>query len=48
MTGITLADVAKRAGVSTATVSMVLCYKGRISQRTLDRVIQEVDGSGYV
>lgn len=34
MTGITLADVAKRAGVSTATVSMVLCNKGRISQRT--------------
>ncbi|MDU3300478.1 MAG: LacI family DNA-binding transcriptional regulator, partial [Enterobacter ludwigii] len=38
MTGITLADVAKRAGVSTATVSMVLCNKGRISQRTRERV----------
>lgn len=48
MTGITLADVAKRAGVSTATVSMVLCNKGRISQSTRERVLKALDESGYV
>ena len=48
MTGITLADVAKRAGVSTATVSMVLCNKGRISQSTRERVLRALDESGYV
>lgn len=48
MTGITLADVAKRAGVSTATVSMVLCNKGRISQATRERVLKALDESGYV
>lgn len=48
MTGITLADVAKRAGVSTATVSMVLCNKGRISQATREKVLRALDETGYV
>ncbi|POP43504.1 LacI family transcriptional regulator [Superficieibacter electus] len=48
MTTITLAEVAKRAGVSTATVSMVLRNRGRISQVTRERVLKALDESGYV
>lgn len=48
MTTITLAEVAKRAGVSTATVSMVLRNRGRISPATRERVLQALDESGYV
>jgi len=48
MTTITLAEVAKRAGVSTATVSMVLRNRGRISQATRERVLKALDESGYV
>ncbi|WES70586.1 LacI family DNA-binding transcriptional regulator [Superficieibacter sp. HKU1] len=48
MTAITLAEVAKRAGVSTATVSMVLRNRGRISQATRERVLKALDESGYV
>jgi len=48
MTTVTLAQVAKRAGVSTATVSMVLRNRGRISQATRERVLQALDASGYV
>lgn len=48
MAGITLADVAKRAGVSTATVSMVLGNKGRISAATREKVLLALDQSGYV
>lgn len=48
MTTITLAQVAARAGVSTATVSMVLRNRGRISQATRERVLKALDDSGYV
>lgn len=48
MTTITLANVAARAGVSTATVSMVLRNRGRISQATRDRVLKALDETGYV
>ena len=40
MTTVTLAQVAERAGVSTATVSMVLRNRGRISQATRERVLK--------
>lgn len=48
MTTITLALVAEYAGVSTATVSMVLRNRGRISQATRDRVFKALDETGYV
>lgn len=48
MSAVTLAHVAKRAGVSTATVSMVLCNKGRISAATREKVLRALDESGYV
>ncbi|ROU15917.1 LacI family DNA-binding transcriptional regulator [Kluyvera ascorbata] len=48
MTTVTLVQVAERAGVSTATVSMVLRNKGRISQHTRERVLKALDDSGYV
>jgi len=48
MTTVTLAQVAERAGVSTATVSMVLRNRGRISQATRERVLKALDESGYV
>ncbi|NUU66173.1 LacI family DNA-binding transcriptional regulator [Enterobacteriaceae bacterium BIT-l23] len=48
MTTVTLAQVAERAGVSTATVSMVLRNRGRISQATRERVLKALDDSGYV
>nr|WP_318383046.1 LacI family DNA-binding transcriptional regulator [uncultured Enterobacter sp.] len=48
MTTITLAHVAARAGVSTATVSMVLRNRGRISQATRERVLLALDEMGYV
>lgn len=48
MTSVTLAMVAKRAGVSTATVSMVLRNRGRISYETRQRVLHILDQMGYV
>lgn len=48
MTTVTLAQVAEKAGVSTATVSMVLRNRGRISQATRERVLKALDESGYV
>lgn len=48
MNTVTLAQVAQRAGVSTATVSMVLRNRGRISQATRERVLKALDDSGYV
>lgn len=48
MTTVTLAQVAERAGVSTATVSMVLRNRGRISPATRARVLKALDDSGYV
>ncbi|UQY45089.1 LacI family DNA-binding transcriptional regulator [Mixta hanseatica] len=48
MASVTLAQVAERAGVSTATVSMVLRNRGRISDATRQRVMKALDESGYV
>ncbi len=48
MSTVTLAQVAKRASVSTATVSMVLRNRGRISDATRNRVLQALDELGYV
>ncbi len=48
MTSVTLAQVAQRAGVSTATVSMVLRNRGRISPATRERVLKALDETGYV
>jgi LacI family asc operon transcriptional repressor len=40
-------EVAKRAGVSKATVSRVLSGNGYVSQETKDRVFQAIEESGY-
>ncbi|WP_435955291.1 LacI family DNA-binding transcriptional regulator [Dryocola sp. BD626] len=48
MSTVTLAQVAQRASVSTATVSMVLHNRGRISDATRQRVLQALDELGYV
>jgi DNA-binding LacI/PurR family transcriptional regulator len=44
----TLLDVARRAGVSTATVSKVLANKPYFTAATRDKVMQAVDELGYV
>jgi len=43
----TMLEVAKRAGVSKATVSRVLTGKGYVSEETKDRVFQAITESGY-
>lgn len=43
----TMLEVAKRAGVSKATVSRVLSGNGYVSRETKDRVFQAVEESGY-
>lgn len=43
----TLEDVARAAGVSTATVSRCLNEKAKVSQATLDKVLAAVDQLGY-
>ena len=43
----TMLEVAKRAGVSKATVSRVLSGNGYVSQETKDRVFQASEESGY-
>ncbi|MEL4015877.1 LacI family DNA-binding transcriptional regulator [Dryocola sp. LX212] len=48
MSTVTLAQVAQRASVSTATVSMVLHNRGRISDATRQRVMRALDELGYV
>ena len=45
---ITMADVAKRAGVSKTTVSRVINGKGEINETTALRVRQVVEEMGYV
>ena len=45
---ITITDVAKHAGVSVATVSLALSGKGRISQKTADKVNESIEELGYV
>ncbi|NMN00879.1 LacI family transcriptional regulator [Bifidobacterium sp. DSM 109958] len=43
-----IADIARLAGVSTATVSRVMRGKGSVSQATRDKVMKVVDDLGYV
>ncbi|HGN1706482.1 TPA: Mal regulon transcriptional regulator MalI [Providencia rettgeri] len=45
---VTITDVAKHAGVSVATVSLALSGKGRISQKTADKVNESIEELGYV
>jgi LacI family transcriptional regulator len=45
---VTLIDVARRAGVSRATASLVVRGAGRVSQATRNRVQQAMDELGYV
>lgn len=44
---ISIKDVAEHAGVSTATVSLVLNHKGNISEQTRKRVLEAVETLGY-
>lgn len=48
MSNVTVADIARHLGVSTATVSMTLRNKGRISEHTRQRVLRAIDELGYV
>ena len=48
MSNVTVADIARHLGVSTATVSMTLRNKGRISDYTRQRVLKAIDELGYV
>lgn len=43
----TIKDVAKKAGVSTTTVSRVMNNKGNFSKETIDRVYEVMDSLGY-
>jgi LacI family repressor for deo operon, udp, cdd, tsx, nupC, and nupG len=45
---IRIADVARLAGVSTATVSRVLSEPGKVRQKTYDLVMEAVRRSGYI
>jgi len=45
---VTITEVAKHAGVSVTTVSMVLSNKGRISVDTAEKVNQAVEALGYI
>ncbi|MGD8173782.1 Mal regulon transcriptional regulator MalI [Vibrio sp. TRT 21S02] len=45
---VTITEVAKHAGVSVTTVSMVLSNKGRISPDTAKKVNQAVEALGYI
>ena len=45
---VTVEDVAKQAGVSTATVSRVLNKTNNVSPKTVTRVQEAIDGLGYV
>lgn len=48
MAKVTVSDLAKECGVSTATVSMVLSNKGRISVETRQKVMNAIEKLGYV
>ena len=43
----TIKDVAKKAGVSTTTVSRIMNNKGNFSKETIDRVYEVMDSLGY-
>ena len=46
--GLTIRDVAKAVGVSTATVSNVLNKRGKVGRRTQDLVLSTVKRLGYL
>ncbi|MBJ3814601.1 Mal regulon transcriptional regulator MalI [Shimwellia pseudoproteus] len=48
MKKVSIIDVAKHAGVSVSTVSLVLRQKGKISATTIDKVNQSISDLGYV
>ena len=48
MKKVSIIDVAKLAGVSVSTVSLVLRQKGKISTATIEKVQQAIDTLGYV
>ncbi|MBE8207791.1 LacI family DNA-binding transcriptional regulator, partial [Leptospira borgpetersenii serovar Ballum] len=43
----TMQEVAKKAGVSKATVSRVLSGKGYVSEETRKQVFEAIDATGY-
>jgi transcriptional regulator, LacI family len=45
---VSIIDVAKQAGVSVSTVSLVLRQKGKISEATIDKVHAAIAALGYV
>ena len=45
--GVTIHDVAGRAGVSTATVSRALASPETVTEATRERVLSAVDATGY-
>ena len=44
----TIKDIAKECGVSIATVSNVVNHTGRVSEKTVARVLETADRMGYV
>ncbi|HHO0797760.1 TPA: LacI family DNA-binding transcriptional regulator, partial [Aeromonas hydrophila] len=48
MAKVSIVDVARVAGVSVSTVSLVLRKKGHISQPTIVRVLRAIDELGYI
>lgn len=48
MAKVSIVDVARVAGVSVSTVSLVLRKKGHISQPTIERVLRAIDELGYI
>lgn len=48
MKKVSIIDVAKRAGVSVSTVSLVLRQKGKISEATIEKVHAAINTLGYV
>ena len=48
MKKVSIIDVAKRAGVSVSTVSLVLRQKGKISDATIEKVQAAIHELGYV
>src|SRR3974390_1198914 len=45
--GVTIFDVARRAGVSTATVSRALAVPAQVTERTRSKVFAAIEATGY-